>query len=65
MATTLWERRGACTHYSELTEYQGNALYPSPTDLLPGKIHFRISSWYQFIFLYFVSENSTLNIFFS
>ena len=57
-----WRERGACTHCSQLKEYPRLPTPPLPTPLSPI-ISFHISSWYQFIFVYFSFENLILHIF--
>ena len=56
------ERRGACSHCGQLNEYPTllNPLLPIP---LSPIISFHISSWYQFIFVYFSFKNLILHIF--
>jgi len=57
----LWERRGACTHCNQLNENPTLPTPPLPTPL-SSIIIFHISSWYQFIFVYFSFENLILHI---
>ena len=56
------ERRGACTHCGQLNEYPTlpTPLLPTPLSLM---ISFHISSWYQFIFVYFSYKILILHIF--
>jgi len=56
------ERRGACTHCSQLNEYPTLPTPPLPARLSPI-IFFHISSRYQFIFVYSSFENLILHIF--
>ena len=55
------ERKPACTHCGQLTEYP-TVLTPSlPTPLTP-KISFYILNWYQFIFAYIIFQDLILHI---
>ena len=52
------ERKPACTHCGQLTEYPTVLTPPLPTPL-PPKISFYISNWYQFFFFFFFWFNFT------
>ena len=56
------ERGGACTHCGQLNEYPTlpTPLLPTPLSLI---ISSHISSWYQFIFVYFSDKILILHIF--
>ena len=56
------ERKEDCTHCGQVNEYPTPPTPPLPTPL-PPKISIHISSWYQFIFVYFIFRNLILRIF--
>ena len=60
-----WKKRSLHSLWS--VEGIPNAPYPSPTDSPTDsptpKISFHFSSWYQFLFVYFIFENLILHIF--